>query len=458
MPATPPGDARPDTARLGEAPIPPLPTPNSDATQTLACRATHAVRDLEESERLRQLGAIVVHDLNNALFALQGRLQLLRRRLDPAHAKAVDDTMESVRLIESQLALLHKACPRDEPESTRCPVRVALADALAGVARAWPGGPAALAGADAAVALLPESLEADAGADEIAAAVRQVASFHRARGASRLRIVARLAPASDRNSARLELDFEDDAGATAAPLEPPSLLSGTFALDTLALAAALRASREFGGKIAAEPTADGVRTRLSFEVMESSPSTASGMNATVAQGSTSRSAKPSSATTAPLWTPPANAGSGAGASANTAAFGVDSASKAPAHASSSRPASAAHAPLRILIADDDAGVRAVLIAVLEGGDHDVDATADPSEIGRRGDLGEFDVAVLDAGGGGLEALRELRARGERLPILLASGDDVRAEGDPFTRAAMKPFALDRLDALLRSLAALRPRG
>ncbi|MFZ9881477.1 MAG: hypothetical protein ACO3QC_08765, partial [Phycisphaerales bacterium] len=77
-------------------------------------------------------------------------------------------------------------------------------------------------------------------------------------------------------------------------------------------------------------------------------------------------------------------------------------------------------------------------------------------IDGRADLGEFDVAILDAGGGGLEALRRLRARGIEVPVLLASGDLVRFDGCPFTRTAMKPFALETLDRELTALAALRP--
>jgi DNA-binding response OmpR family regulator len=114
--------------------------------------------------------------------------------------------------------------------------------------------------------------------------------------------------------------------------------------------------------------------------------------------------------------------------------------------------------LRILIADDDAGVRAVLVAALESGDHDVEAISLPSAVAARGDLAEFDAVILDAGGGGVEALRALRGRGERVPVLLASGDIVDAKGDDRTRTLLKPFALGSLEATLRELSALRPRG
>jgi hypothetical protein len=66
--------------------------------------------------------------------------------------------------------------------------------------------------------------------------------------------------------------------------------------------------------------------------------------------------------------------------------------------------------------------------------------------------------VLDAGGGGIEALARLRARGVDLPVLLASGDDLDPSLDPLTQTISKPFPLNRLDRVLASLAALKRRA
>jgi DNA-binding response OmpR family regulator len=110
-----------------------------------------------------------------------------------------------------------------------------------------------------------------------------------------------------------------------------------------------------------------------------------------------------------------------------------------------------------LIADDDAAVRAVFVAALEAVGDDVDTTADPSSISRREDLADFDVVILDAGGGGLEALRAIRARGDNTPVLVASGDEVDVGNDPQTAALVKPFPLDVLDRELARLARLRTR-
>ena len=94
-------------------------------------RAAHAMRDREESERVRQLGGILVHDINNVLFALLGRVQLLERRAaDPATAKAAREILETTRLLESQVVALHAACRRDEPASERGNAREAVAIAL----------------------------------------------------------------------------------------------------------------------------------------------------------------------------------------------------------------------------------------------------------------------------------------------------------------------------------------
>jgi DNA-binding NarL/FixJ family response regulator len=67
----------------------------------------------------------------------------------------------------------------------------------------------------------------------------------------------------------------------------------------------------------------------------------------------------------------------------------------------------------------------------------------------------MDVVILDAGGGGLEALRKLRESGSKLPVLVASGDIVEGNFDDSTRFVMKPIPLDRLDRELNQLAAHR---
>jgi DNA-binding response OmpR family regulator len=99
----------------------------------------------------------------------------------------------------------------------------------------------------------------------------------------------------------------------------------------------------------------------------------------------------------------------------------------------------------------------VLVAALEAGDHDVESIARPSDIADRNDLSDFDAVILDAGGGGIEALHAVRARGSDVPVLVASGHLVEPN-DPWTQSVLKPFGLDTLEATMRTLSALRPRG
>ena len=91
---------------------------------------------------------------------------------------------------------------------------------------------------------------------------------------------------------------------------------------------------------------------------------------------------------------------------------------------------------------------------------EVDTIARPSALLEHPQLDLFDVVILDAGGGGLEALRRLRAQGSAVPVLVASGDPldekVIANGHAATRVLMKPIALDELDRTLTALTAIRP--
>lgn len=116
--------------------------------------------------------------------------------------------------------------------------------------------------------------------------------------------------------------------------------------------------------------------------------------------------------------------------------------------------------MRVLIVEDSAPTRDLLVRSLEGaGIHVV--TVARYATGLRTALSlEFDVIVLDLmlpDGDGLELCRELRAAGVRTPILCLSaraevGDRVNgldAGADDYLR---KPFALAELQARLRALA------
>ena len=120
---------------------------------------------------------------------------------------------------------------------------------------------------------------------------------------------------------------------------------------------------------------------------------------------------------------------------------------------------ATNARPRVLVAEDDRGVRESLVMALELEGYDVEAVGDgetalASVLAAEPDLVVLDVMMpfLD----GLSTCRRLRARGVRVPILMltarhevadrVSGLDAGADD-----YLVKPFALDELSARLRAL-------
>lgn len=377
----------------------------SEASQP---NAVHAERDSEELDRLRQLGGIVVHDLNNAIFALLGRTQLLRRKAaDSAVARDVDELHETVKLLESLVSRLQVSCQREDSADERSNLRAAV-----------------LLGLRAALGTLPDSLQpvpperfqswlhdtlealprdayVKGSIRQVSTAIAQLISIHRARAAK---------PISVRCSVReregeLIFDFlaEDDGGSWEYGVEAPSLLHGTFELALLPLATARRATRDFGGHAALERTPRGLRSHLSFRV-------------------------------------------GRGAPGLHGSHGVPD-EQAPAESSGRR----------VLVADDDPTVRALLVAALESVGDEVESVEDPASIDSNPALASFDVIVLDAGGGGLAALSRLRASGSTQPVLVASGDMIEGSFDECTRVLMKPIMLERLNHELSNLVARAAR-
>jgi len=369
-------------------------------------RAVHAMRDREESERLRQLGGILVHDVNNVLFALLGRVQLLERRAsDPATAKAAREILETTRLLESQVIALHAACRREEPTGDRGNAREAIAIALRAATSVLPSS-IAPRGVEHAIAAIPTDALFEGEPTQIAIAIGQIVSIHRARARGPIEVTAHVKTGDE---PRIELAFSDDGGAPDSAPTKPSLLGGGFALSGLPVAAAHRATRDFGGSIECAATTNGLRTAFSFAIRR-------------------------------------------GVSVARFDAGGNQRSVACEHEDECVPPAR-----RVLIADDDPAVRAVLVAALEAIGDEVDTIADPGACDAHAELDQFDVVILDAGGGGLEALTRLRKRGVEVPVLVASGEIVERPGDPLTRCALKPIALDTLDRELASLARLRAR-
>lgn len=117
--------------------------------------------------------------------------------------------------------------------------------------------------------------------------------------------------------------------------------------------------------------------------------------------------------------------------------------------------------IRILLAEDDAGIRQGLVATLESEGYDVTAASDGAQALRLFGQGKFDLVVLDVMMpklSGFDVCRELRAGGVTLPILFltAKGEEVdkvvglKLGADDYVT---KPFGLHellaRVEALLR---------
>ena len=362
-------------------------------------RAVHAARDALERQRVHYFGAVISHDLNNALFALVGRLQIVRRKItDPLLAQTLDQVLETAHHIEAQISTLYAACPRDPSAESTSVARKSIAAAIHAAAATLP---MTLANVETAINEIPADAMFSIDERAVASAIAQLLSMHRERNAKMVAVACACVGTID--APRIELSFTDHAGAWTHDLRAPSLLDGSFDLATLSLGTAHRAVRDDGGIVELTRTDDGVRSGVSFAIRR---------GIVLQQESDAESDRESDRV----------------------------------------------APRRVLIADDDVAVRAVLVAALEAVGDDVDTTDDPSSIARRTDLQTFDAIVLDAGGGGIEALLEIRARGSVVPVLIASGDIIEGNfGEP-TRILMKPFHLHELDRQLATLAALGRRA
>ena len=127
------------------------------------------------------------------------------------------------------------------------------------------------------------------------------------------------------------------------------------------------------------------------------------------------------------------------------------------------------APARIVVVDDDAELRALLLRYLGENGFDVRVAADADSAHRLLAREPFDLMVLDLmlpGEDGLSICRRLRAQGETLPIIMLT-----ARGDPVDRVVgleigaddyvPKPFSprelLARIQAMLRRQSMLGAR-
>jgi len=115
--------------------------------------------------------------------------------------------------------------------------------------------------------------------------------------------------------------------------------------------------------------------------------------------------------------------------------------------------------VRVLVAEDDEGLRSVLERGLRENGYVVDATGDGDMALEYLEIYEYEVAVLDwrmPKVTGLEVVQRLRRRGSRLPILMltardAASDRVMGLDEGADDYLVKPFDFAELLARVRAL-------
>jgi DNA-binding response OmpR family regulator len=115
--------------------------------------------------------------------------------------------------------------------------------------------------------------------------------------------------------------------------------------------------------------------------------------------------------------------------------------------------------VRILIAEDDEGLRSVLERGLQESGYTVDATSDGLQALRYLETYEYEVAILDwrmPKLSGIEVIQRLRHRGSALPVLMltakdAPGDRVAGLDGGADDYLVKPFDFSELLARVRAL-------
>jgi DNA-binding response OmpR family regulator len=120
--------------------------------------------------------------------------------------------------------------------------------------------------------------------------------------------------------------------------------------------------------------------------------------------------------------------------------------------------------VRILVVEDEPGLREGLIDLLRGDGHDVTACADGASAAARGVAESFELVVLDLmlpRMDGIEVCRRLRAARPGMPILMLTArgsedDKVRGLGEGADDYVTKPFGARELLARVRALGRRAP--
>ncbi len=115
--------------------------------------------------------------------------------------------------------------------------------------------------------------------------------------------------------------------------------------------------------------------------------------------------------------------------------------------------------MRILLAEDEKSLSKAIVALLEKNKYSVDAVYDGEELLSYIEAGNYDAIILDIMmpvRDGISALKELRARGHKLPVLILSAKDevddkVLGLDSGANDYLTKPFSVKELLARLRAM-------
>lgn len=115
--------------------------------------------------------------------------------------------------------------------------------------------------------------------------------------------------------------------------------------------------------------------------------------------------------------------------------------------------------MRVLVAEDDAGLRSVLERGLRRSGYVVDAVEDGSKALRYIQAYEYEVAIVDwrmPGLSGLDVVREMRTKGKKIPVLMLTARDATQDRVTGLDAGaddymVKPFEFAELLARVRAL-------
>ncbi len=115
--------------------------------------------------------------------------------------------------------------------------------------------------------------------------------------------------------------------------------------------------------------------------------------------------------------------------------------------------------MRILLAEDERSLSKAIVALLEKNNYSVDAVYDGDEALSYIEAGNYDAVILDImmpKRDGISALREMRARGCNIPVLILSArsevdDKVLGLDSGANDYLTKPFSVKELLARLRAM-------